>query len=206
MDYRSIPRISNSDLTEFKNHLFGYSDKKPVKAFAFGTALHSQLLEPKTAPPIPADVDAELLRYLSERVRKHRFCRWVLQFSRKENLNLFTDPDTGLDCKSKIDILHKNRLIVDFKSTSSRDYRSFLETCVKYDYDRQAAFYLDSISASRFVFIGIQKVEPYDLFYFEPTCAPRFIAQGRKKYKALLRAWQQQNYLPASWGKEETAS
>lgn len=200
MDYRSIPRISNSDLTEFRNHLFRYQVYKPAKAFAFGSALHQLLLEPKSQPNLSGIDDLPLLQHLTTQVRANRFCKWALRFTQKENVRLFEDPDTGLPCKTKIDSLYKGNLIIDFKSTSQRDYRRFIESCQAYDYDRQAAFYLDSVGAKRFVFIGIQKVEPYDLFYFEPTRAPRFIAQGRRKYKALLQEWKRQNYQPGNWG------
>ena len=43
-NYRQIPAISNSDLTEFRNYLFGRPNFKPQKAFGFGSALHEMIL------------------------------------------------------------------------------------------------------------------------------------------------------------------
>lgn len=195
IDYRNIPRISNSDLTAFKNKLFGIDFKIPEKAFAFGSAFHQLVLEPQVSHALPQEIDIALLQRLAGKVRQHRMCKWYMQFSRKENIQFFTDPDTGLECKSKLDIVYKDKTIIDFKTTSARDYRSFIATAQSYDYDRQAAFYVDSLSrdvkAKKFIFIGIQKIKPYDLFYFEPD-AP-FIDMGRKKYKALLRKWKEIN-------------
>lgn len=212
MDYRSLPRISNSDLTSFRNHLFGYPDKKPVKAFAFGSALHELILEPNTILDLPdADIDLGLIQHLAGKVRDDRFCKWALQFSRKEVVRLWDCPTTGLPLKSKLDIVHKNRIIIDIKSTSQRTYAGFRASCDQYDYDRQAAFYLDSVGipplggkGGRFVFVGVQKVVPHGLFVFNTATEPPFIDNGRRKYRALLREWQRRTddgrpFVPTSW-------
>jgi hypothetical protein len=85
---------------------------------------------------------------------------------------------------------------VDLKTTSQTSYERFVKSCLDYDYDRQAAFYLDSVGAKRFIFIGIAKKSPHGLYFFE---ADRdFIAGGRKKYQALLRKWREYDF-PSSW-------
>ncbi len=117
--------------------------------------------------------------------------RWYLQYSRKEQVELFTDPDTGLACKSKLDVLYRRHTVLDFKTTSTRSLSEFVEKCSEYDYDRQAAFYLDAVGGKRFIFVGIQKIKPHALFYFEATAANGFVEYGRKKYKALLRKWKE---------------
>ncbi len=94
--YRSIPRISNSDLTSFKNQLFGKDEQRPEKAFAFGAAFHELVLEPKTIHSLPKEMDVALLQKLASQVRQNAFCQWYLQFSQKENIILFDDRDTGL--------------------------------------------------------------------------------------------------------------
>ncbi len=118
-------------------------------------------------------------------------CRWYLKYSRKEQVELFTDPDTKLGCKSKLDVLYRRTTILDFKTTSARSRSEFLQKCLEYDYDRQAAFYLDAVGGKRFIFVGIQKVKPHALFHFEATAADGFVGYGRKKYKALLRKWKE---------------
>jgi hypothetical protein len=154
-NYRQIPAISNSDLTEFRNYLFGRPNFKPQKAFDFGSALHEMILEPKKLFQAPESVDMDLVQHLSQQVRTDKFCQWILQFGSKEQVHLFTDPSTELPCKTKLDLNHKNRLIVDLKTTSQTSYECFVKSCIDYEYDRQAAFYLDSIGAKRFVFVGI---------------------------------------------------
>jgi hypothetical protein len=207
MEYRSLPRISNSDLSEFKNFIFGEVRENPVKAFAFGSALHELILEPHVIHDVPEGVDLSLVQMLARTARKDKFLAWALRFSKKETVQLWQDPATGLELKSKLDIVHKNKLVVDIKSTSCRDYASFLQTCEKYDYDRQAAFYLDSIGAEKFCFVAVQKVKPFNVWTVEHHTNGSFIASGRKKYRALLRAWKiradnGKPFTPGSWQKE----
>lgn len=198
--YRQIPAISNSDLTEFKHYLFGRKFRKPQKAFEFGSILHETILEPQKIILMPNTVDADLINHLAKKVRSDKFCKWITQFSSKERVNLFTDPITHLNCKSKLDLVYKNSLVVDLKTTSQPNYEAFLKSCLEYDYDRQAAFYLDSIGGKRFIFIGIQKKAPYNLFYFDASKEPNFIEKGRKKYRALLNKWKEDgSFVPSSW-------
>ncbi|MPR31807.1 PD-(D/E)XK nuclease-like domain-containing protein [Salmonirosea aquatica] len=186
MEYRSIPRISNSDLTEFRNFLFGRSEKIPVKAFAFGTALHEMILEPGKGGTNPPFVDLELVNKLARVAREDKFLKWILQFSSKEEVRLWQDTETGLTLKSRLDIVYKNRLVVDIKSTSCRTREDFVASCLKYDYDRQAAFYLDSLGAEegvgrRFAFVAIQKVKPFNVWRIEYSGGSDFIEQGRHR-------------------------
>jgi hypothetical protein len=191
MNYYDLPRISNSDLSAFKRKLLGIAQPAYPKALAFGHCLHTLLLEPDTLQDIPEEVDQKLLHRLHHSVLADKRCRWYLRFSRKEEVLLFTDPDTGLNCKSKLDVLYRRHTILDFKTTSTRSLSEFVQKCSEYDYDRQAAFYLDAVGGKRFIFVGIQKVKPHALFYFEATAANGFVEYGRKKYKALLRKWKE---------------
>ena len=63
----------------------------------------------------------------------------------------------------------------------------FLTTIEKYDYDRQAALYLDVLGVTRFLIIGVQKKAPHNVWRVELTATPGLIEQGRKKYNTLLR-------------------
>lgn len=201
-DYRAIPAYSNSDLSEFERQMFGKPQRNLVKAYAFGSALHEVILEPNTIHNLPENVDLELCQLLAKRVRQDKFTRWALQWSRKENIYLFTDPITGLPCKTKLDMNYKNRIVTDIKSTSQKDYASFLNSCFEYSYDRQAAHYINSVpGAKRFIFIGVQKVRPYDVFYFEATKYPGFVERGHKKAQALLREIQRTGWRPNNWTK-----
>lgn len=204
MNYRSLPRIANSDLSEFRAFLFGEQPATPRHAFAFGTVLHGLILEPATFTDLPPDVNLPLARRLADLARANPFLRWALRFSRKEVVYLWTDSLTGLPLKARLDLIYRNRLIVDIKSTSCRSFADFLTSCDTYDYDRQAAYYLDAVGARKFVFVAIQKVKPYSIWTVEHHADGTFIATGRKKYRRLLQEWKRydelgQPFTPSSW-------
>ena len=199
-DYWSIPRISNSRLTQFRNWLFGIRKSEPKRVYSLGSALHERLLEPRKATPMPDSVSPEHLDALERRLREDPLFGWYTRFSEKETVRLFSDPSTGLHCKAKLDLVYKNQTVLDLKTTMARTHKQFVERCHEYDYDRQAAFYLDSLGRqasskpAKFLFIGIQKVEPYNLYFFDTTVEPGFVEYGRKKYKTLLKKWQEVDY------------
>ena len=195
MDYFEINRISNSDLSRFKSEvILGETYKRPEKATSFGKVFHALLLEPHLPLASYPGINYHLINRLVDKVKNDTFCKGYLKNGEKEELILFTDPTTQAKCKAKLDVKFDNKrtnhiTILDFKTTYTRNYAEFIGSLTAYDYDRQAAFYTDSIQAQRFILIGVQKVKPYDLFYFEANKAFGFIEYGRKKYKAILKKY-----------------
>ncbi len=150
-----------------------------------------------------------MVNKLATVAREDKFLEWVLQYSSKEEVRLWQDPVTGLALKSKLDIVHENRLIVDIKSTACRTREDFVASCLKYDCDRQAAFYLDSLGAEvasgrEFTFVAIQKVKPFDIWRIQYSRESDFIDYGRRKYQALLSEWRHReslglSFVPSTW-------
>lgn len=213
-------RVSNSDLTRLKEEHLGYSlgqdipPKQFEQAKVFGRAFHQHLLEPETIGTVLAQLLPDLapkqsdqLNTLTKQIRQDAFCRRYLRQSERERVVLFTDPTMGVDCKARLDMVYtspkrRNALIIDIKTTSARTQAQFLESCYTYDYDRQAAFYLDSLRYAdgfewastrqfRFVFVGVMKQPPHRLFAVEATSIPGFVDYGRKKYRFWLRKWRE---------------
>lgn len=204
MDYRSLPRIANSDLTEFKNKLlFGIEPNfgtSPAKKF--GTHFHDLLLVNVNTEP--TGTGAAATKRMLAAMRSHSLFNRILAAGLAEAPQFWDDERTGLACKARIDLrLPTEELIVDVKTTSATCQRDFETACRTYEYDRQAAFYLDGCyltGASLFIILGIQKQKPHQLFVVEAKTNSPFIEYGRKKYRALLRSWKQQPYRPTSWG------
>lgn len=218
-DYRLIPRVSNSDLTRLKEANLGYSIGGPSARFVtpgtqnFGRAFHQHLLEPETLGTVMAQLmpdmmpaDTTKLHTLMHTVRQDSFFRRYRRLAERERVVLFSDPDTNVACKARLDMVYtspkrQNALVVDLKTTSARTQAQFLQSCYDYEYDRQAAFYLDSLRYAdqgewastrrfRFVLIGVMKQSPNRLFVVDATSIPGFIDYGRKKYRFWLRKWQ----------------
>ena len=105
-----------------------------------------------------------------------------------ERSAIFTEPTTNTLCKLRADLVldqpGQPYTVVDFKTTLARDADHFRLQCSHYDYDRQAAFYLDALRAERFLLVGVQKVEPFGVFPLEVPAA--MLAEGRRKYAHLL--------------------
>ena len=191
-EYRALPRISNSDLGDFEDLVFNRPKcEKPLAAFSFGTAVHELILEPKTIEKLPQEVDIAKVQTLAKTFWNTPKLKWLLRFSRKEEVVLWTCPVTGLPLKSKLDIILKGRTVYDIKTTSASSIEQFTRSVLMYGYDRQAAFYLDSIGAKRFFFIALSKTKKDTVFVMEADSS--FIESGRKKYRKLLSVWKQRN-------------
>jgi len=191
-EYRALPRISNSDLGDFEDIVFNRPIRpKPLSAFSFGTAVHELILEPKTINHLPQDVDIAKVQTLAKTFWNDKYLKWLLRFSRKEEVVLWTCPVTGLPLKSKLDIILRGRTVYDIKTTSASNIEQFAKCAVQYGYDRQAAYYMDSIKAKRFFFIALSKTKKNTVFVMEADHS--FIESGRKKYRKLLSVWKQRN-------------
>lgn len=61
----------------------------------------------------------------------------------------WTDPDTGVQCKARLDSWHRDEngvpVVVDFKTTSDASYRSFQKDVEKWGYFFQAAMYSEAL-------------------------------------------------------------
>ncbi len=108
----------------------------------------------------------------------------ILSKSDKEVANSWVDFNTMVKCKGKADIVVEGGdMLVDLKTTS-KPITEFRKSAFRYNYHRQAAFYLDGFNAKEFVFIVIETNEPHQIGIFR--CSEHFIDQGREEYVYLL--------------------
>ena len=200
--HRALPQVSNTDLSDLKAQVLGQLRRPNPVALAYGGHFHTAILEPqhyqRTAEPGIRWPDLELI---ARQVRRQRYCRDLLYRGTPELTHTAIHTATGVGVKVRPDLLVRSRAgrqltLIDFKTTSCRDFDQFLATTEQYDYDRQAALYLDALQATRFLIIGIQKKAPHAIWVFDATAAPGFLEQGRRKYAALLRHHARQ--LPAA--------
>lgn len=190
--HRALPHVSNTDLSNLKAQILGQLRQPNPLALAFGSHFHTATLEPATYARTQEKCPWQQLEQLARQVRRHRYCRDLLYRGTPELTHTATHTATGVAVKIRPDLFVISRAgrrttLIDFKTTSCQDYAHFLASTEQYDYDRQAALYLDALSADRFLIIGVQKKAPHAVWLFDATAAPGFIEQGRKKYTALLR-------------------
>jgi len=200
-DYRALPAIANSDLSRLRDALDGRPPRTDSGsgALSFGTAFHTALLEPAEYQPGQPGLNDTLVWWLVEGVKLNTELSRLLEHGVTERSAIFTEPTTGTLCKMRADLVldqpGQPYTVVDFKTTLARDADHFRLQCSHYDYDRQAAFYLDALHAERFLLVGVQKVEPFGVFPLEvPT---EMLAEGRRKYMHLLKLLRAPGTAPA---------
>jgi hypothetical protein len=188
--YRKIGFWSNSELTKAYELLFGkeksyITDEQREKAFKFGTNLHKHVLERDNLEGVGLE-EKDTIVELGASLRANKQCSWLLRFANKEVVVLKSGFNS-LDVKGKVDLLYKQGIIADIKTTSCTNIRQFAESIEKYDYDRQAAWYIDIAGAKNFWLIGVSKSNG-EVFFIDSSKAKGMISNGRKKYLGIVRS------------------
>lgn len=199
-EYRALRAVSNSELTRLRDRL--YERKRPVSktVLQLGAAFHQAVLEPNRERRWTEEIDWEIIENLQANLQKNKAFEALLARSESEVSRFWTDETTGLSCKARLDMVSSEGILADLKTTSCLNRQDFINNCRRFDYDRQAAFYVDSFASEerkdlRFVFFGVQKVFPYDIFTYEIGPTDAFLESGRNKYQSLLNIWKS-NHQP----------
>lgn len=151
---------------------------EPTPALLFGQVAHKLLLEPEdfdtdfvVAPDVDrrtkegkavwaaflesswdkSAVDYATYEQASEMVNvamQNQIVHDLLQGEHETPL-FWTDPDTGVACKCRLDAWHRDEngvpVIVDYKTTNDASYRAFLNDVVKFGYFFQTAMYSEGV-------------------------------------------------------------
>lgn len=109
-----------------------------------------------------------------------------------ERVFRWVDPDTGEECKIRVDALFMvggTPVIIDYKTTTDASVEAFSRKAVNMGYDFQAGMYCEGVEREtgvrpRFVFIVQEKDAPYAVNVLEAD--NDFIQRGRDKFRELL--------------------
>lgn len=134
--------------------------------------------------------EAQTIREMVRAIRKNKDAMNLLRGTRREVPLFWTDTDTGLLCKCRIDALSSSAAI-DLKTTTDASGRAFQRDAFKYGYHVQAAHYLNGIEAVKgkrpeWYFITIEKAAPYVIHIFRAS--EQFIEYGEYMRNELLEA------------------
>jgi len=125
---------------------------------------------------------------MSEKLWSDERCVSILEYADTEITHHWHDSVTGLPCRGRADILFNNEkknIVYDLKSTVQLTRFSH---CVRaYDYDMQAAFYMDGFNADRFGWILVEKLPPHQIQIIMAT--DNQLDCGRKKYRDALNLY-----------------
>ena len=128
---------------------------------------------------------------MSEALRAHGVARDLLRGGLAEETIEWTDADTGLACKGRLDYLRPD-LVIDLKSSRDPSPERFARDAVKYGYAAQVAFYHDGAGRSKRTdgkrlpcIIAVRAGDDFDVAAFQ--IEPETFDVGRSIYLSLLR-------------------
>jgi hypothetical protein len=136
------------------------------------------------APTIILQKEYDKIMYMQDVLFSHNEVKDLLQKEgEREIANAWKDEDTNVFCKGKADY-RNGKTLIDLKTTGDGSHWGFSNSCKKYGYDRQSAFYMDGFGCDEFVFITQEKERPYNVSIF--YAGDEFVERGRQEYKYLL--------------------
>ncbi len=136
---------------------------------------------------------ADNLYQMRDAILKHGMARAILfemQGDNEQSIK-WTDADTGLTCRCRLDALRPNDgVIADIKTSADASPKMFANAAFDRGYHRQAAFYRQAVKSLTgktmdFVFIVIQNSPPFTVEAFE--LEEGFIRQGEDETRKDLR-------------------
>lgn len=137
----------------------------------------------------------EMAKAMAKSVENHAAANFLLRKAngKAEVTALWTDIDTGVDCRARFDWLRDDGLIVELKTTTCAKPEEFEKSALKFRYHVQAAFYIEAyrrITGQEpvgFAFVAVEKEPPYCACVY--VSQPDFIQLGRKEYLKNLTTY-----------------
>lgn len=127
----------------------------------------------------------------ADAVLAHRVAAQMLEGTRREELLQWTDPDTGLECKGRLDAIGPTQ-VVDIKTDRDPTPRSFNRHAAEMLIHGQMAFYHHGALTERLIdgqtppaIIAVAKTPPYDVAVYQMV--PEDLAAGRTLCLRLMR-------------------
>jgi len=130
--------------------------------------------------------DADQVRRMADAVRTHPAAKFILDLpGRREPSYTWSDPATGLPCKTRPD-WHSDdrRIVVDVKTSIDASRAEFSKSIANYDYHVQAAWNQAALEAEQFITIAVEKTRPFAVAVYPVSGA--LIAAGQRRIEAAM--------------------
>lgn len=141
--------------------------------------------------------------HLARAVRSHDLAAAILSEGKPEQSLYWTDEETGVTCRGRVDWLRDNA-IVDVKTTTygGSDPDAFARSAANFDYPLQAAHYIDGVEAITgqrlpFLYVVVEKEPPYFVRVHQLTADDMEIGRDRARTARQLFAEYESNGYPA---------
>lgn len=130
---------------------------------------------------------------IATEIRANRHVMQLLEGAHIELSIQWDDKATGVQCKARLDGYNEDiATVFDIKTTIDASPQGFARKLYSYGYNRQAAWYLESLrahneAANHFVFIAVEKEPPYSIGLYR--LSDEAIRLSRTENEALLRKY-----------------
>jgi hypothetical protein len=118
-------------------------------------------------------------------VAQHPRARAIIDSCMPEVSMLWTDGETGVDCKARADLVAPDRsFLVDIKTTPDASRGAFQKSIWNFRYDLQAAFYMQALAATEgivphsFVIIAVETEPPHGAALYRIDNRATFAAEA----------------------------
>lgn len=200
--YYSRPEVSNSELGWLEKYFLPPAVVIDLEAaYRFGSLLDAMITEPDQVDLFKRTVGGE--QFSKEEFEKAAnmkrvffadpFCKSLAAQCELQKVSAIKDfvIEYGqlkfyMDVRCKWDFFAPMiDLSGDLKTTACTTQKQFEASIHHYNYDRQAAFYMDIENKSNFIFIGISKVAPHKIFKVPVKRGSDLYNSGKAKYQEL---------------------
>lgn len=141
--------------------------------------------------------EVELIRAMTAALHANAGARYLLTGGGlTECSGFWTDPDTGLPCKMRLDLLRKDDVVADLKTVEDASPEAFARSVHNYGWHIQAGHYTPGLIAlgrtpRAFVFIAQEKEPPYAVgcYTLDPSAIELGMAQRNRALNALAKCY-----------------
>lgn len=202
--------ISNSMLGEFRDALNNHDKGDMTKIYNFGNLVDAMLTEEhkivgnilneeSSGQSIEFDSyeinKAKLMKLAADQDQTIALLNKTMDFQaiikRNDFIIEFDGHEIMIPVKCKFDALGlKYKKAADYKSTAATSLKQFIASINHFDYDRQAAWYMDLAEIDQMIYIGISKkinkaTKKHDIYKFVIKRGDETYMSGLKKYSWL---------------------
>lgn len=129
------------------------------------------------------------VKAISAAVLAHEHAAGYLRGGSAEATLLWTDPDTGVECKGRLDLAQEGRALVDLKTTRDASPEAFQKQSWNLGHHEQAAFYRKGWQAAKgalipYFIVAVESTAPHAVAVYEVP--KRILAMGEESNRDLL--------------------
>lgn len=209
-NYYELPEVSSSDLSALERKFYGLPDnREDLKGiFNFGSLVDAMVSERRKLDVMLhtlTEDDGNVIEFdykvwkmaekMADTLRKDKLVALMLkimvgQYIFRRTLRFVYDDDGyEIRARCKLDGYCKEFGIgLDYKTTSCKTYKAFVESIAHFNYDRQAAYYMDIAGINSYWIIGISKVTN-EVFKFAIARGDETHSRGVAKYSIWAYRW-----------------